>query len=420
MRFFSGDHEGGGRDIERALELARRSGDRKGEMDALTLLSQLRHGGYTNAVALAEQAVAIARGVGDDRAHVNALSRLTILDANRLRLDRALAEGREALSIARATDDEEITGLALDGLKLAELKLGELDDVERHCEELVAIHRRGGDAFFLSWALLESAQPPLARGDLDEALARASEALELNRRLGDRNDQPLFLDTHTWIQRARGDYGRALEIGRKAWAQAGESGSGEWAGWTAATLAWLLLELRSAAEAATVLEAGAEAARADGATGEVLRCTGELAWAVWLLGDRDRALALGDEAEAMLREVTTPPASVWLFGSHAQLALAFVRLESGDLEAAAAIARPVMEAAERAAWHDPFAGAALLVARCEEDPAAAMALLERGLAASTRAGASAAAWEIRLELARRGGDQRYAAEARERLERVAE
>jgi predicted ATPase/class 3 adenylate cyclase len=413
VRFYSGDAEGGGAEILEVMEDARRAGDRSVEIEALTYLSLLRHGGYVNAVALAERAVAIAREIGDEAAQARALSRLTILDANRLRLDRALDEGREALAIARRGDDEEIVGLALDGLKLAELKLGELSGVERHCAELVEIHRRSGDAFFLGFALLESAGPPLARGELDQALLLAEEALELNRRLGDRTNEALFLDTHCWIHRARGDYGRAVELGRLAQELAADIGHGEWEGWTAATLGWILLEIGNASEAAAVLESGAASARAAEATGEVLRCTAHLASAVWLLGERDRALTVADRAAAMMAEITVPPGGAWLFGTHAQLALARVRLESGDVEAAAAIARPLADAAASVGWHEAFAAAATVVARCGDDRTAAIRLLERALAAADRAGRAAIAWEVRLALASLGAGERYLAEARE-------
>jgi predicted ATPase/class 3 adenylate cyclase len=413
VRFFSGDQEGGTRDIQRVLDEARHAGDRSDEIEALTLLSLLRHGGYGNAVTLAERAVAIARAIGDESAQVKSLSRLTILDANRLRLDRALEEGREALEIARSQGDEEVTGLALDGLKLAELKLGELSELERHCDELVEIHRRSGDVFFLSWALLESAAAPLAKGELDLALARADEALSLNRRLGDRANQAVFIDTLCWIHRACGDYGRALELGRSARTLAADVGTGEWEGWTAASLGWVLLELRGAAEAAAVLESGAAAARADEATGEVLRCTAHLAWATWLLGERERAIALADEATGMIGEIAVPPRGAWLFGSHAQLAVARVRLEAGDVDAAAAIAGPLAEAAARVGWHEAFAAAACIAGRCEGDRSSAAGLVEEAVDAADRAGRSATAWEARLELARITGRERYAAEARE-------
>jgi class 3 adenylate cyclase/tetratricopeptide (TPR) repeat protein len=414
-RFFSGDVAGQD-DIEAALEEARRAGDHRTEIEGLTLLSLVRHGGYRNAVALGERAVGIAGEIGDERARARSLSRLAILNANRLRLDRALDEGREALAIARSGDDEEIVGLALDGLKLAELKLGELAEVEAHCDELLALHRRRGDAFYLSFALLESAQPPLARGDLDVALARAEEALDLNRKLGDRNDEALFLDTLAWVHRARGDYSHALALGREAKARAEDAGHGEWLAWVSASLGWILLELRSAFEAANVLGAGVVAARSDEATGEELRCTAHLAWAQWLLGNRDRALALADEATRMLDDVTTPPGGAWLFGSQAQLALAQVRLESGDRAAAGEIAIPLAAAAERVGWQEVLAGANLIAAGSQTKADAAIPLLERALEAADRAGSSALGWETRLELARFSGDDRYAAEARDRVE----
>jgi tetratricopeptide (TPR) repeat protein len=413
VRFYSGDHERGGAEILDVMEDAREAGDRSAEIEALTYLSHMRQAGYVNAVSLAERAVAIAREIGDEAAQVQALSRLTLLDANRLRLDRALEEGREALAIARRGDDPQITGLALDGLKLAELKLGELSEVERHCAELVEIHRRSGDAFFLAWALLESAEPPLARGELDRALALAEEGLELNRRLGDRANEPIFLDTHCWVHRARGDYGRAVELGRLAHELAVDVGHGEWTGWTAATFGQLLLELGSASEAAAVLESGAGAAQAAEATGEVLRCTANLAWARWRLGERDRALALADQAGAMIGEITAPPGGGWLFGSHAQLAVARVRFESGDVEAAAAIARPLADAAERVGWHEAYAAAATVVALCQDDPTATRRQLVRALEAADNAGRAAVAWEVRLELAALCSNEAYEAEARE-------
>jgi hypothetical protein len=120
----------------------------------------------------------------------------------------------------------------------------------------------------------------------------------------------------------------------------------------------------------------------------------------------------------MIGEITVPPGGAWLFGSHAQLAVARVRMESGDRNGALAIARPLVEAAGRAGWHDAFAAAATVAARCEEDPDAAERLLARAVEAAERAGRSAAAWEVRLELARFPGRERHAAEARALVERV--
>jgi hypothetical protein len=118
--------------------------------------------------------------------------------------------------------------------------------------------------------------------------------------------------------------------------------------------------------------------------------------------------------------VTVPPGSAWLFGVHAQLALARTWLEAGDPSRAAALAVPLLEAAEEAGWLDAAADAALVVALCAE----ADGRLEDAAVHFRRAqaipGASASAWDARLGLARLGGADadRHAAEARELIERV--
>jgi len=418
--FYTGKRDEGAAQLEAALDGARASGNRKAELEVLSHLAWQRHGGYANAIALGEEALAIARSLDDPRPQVFALSRLAILDANRLALARALAEGREALEIAERAGGDELVGLARDGLKLAQLKLGDLDAVARHTAELIEIHERTGDLFYLEWALLESSYPLLGAGRLEQARNRAGDALALNRRLGDRANEPLFHDVLCWIARAEGDYPLALEHGRRAVSKARERGTGEWHAWTAATLGWVLLDLRSATEAAGLLEVGIEAAREVQATGERLRCTALLAWARWLLGEHERALSLAEDAELMLADVTTPPGEAWLFGAHAQLALARTRLAAGEPERCAPMARLLLDAAGRNGWRDTAAAAAVVVAGCEDAlgrPDAAAEVLEVAFPA---AGAPAAAWEARLELARLGGPgaDRYAAEARDLLERV--
>ena len=362
--FYTGKPDEGVAQLEAALGGARASGNRQVELEILSHLALQRYGGYANAIALGEQALAIARSLEDPGPQVFALSRLAILDANRLALERALAEGREALEIAQQAEDEELLGLARDGLKLAQLKLGDLDSVARQTAELIQIHERRGDLFYLEWALLESAYPLLGAGRLEEARERAGEALAMNRRLGDGVNEPLFHDVLSWIARAEGDYPLALEHGRRAVFSARERG-GEWHAWTSATLGWVLLDLRCATEAARLLEVGIEAAQEAQATGELLRCTGLLAWARWLLGQRERALSLAEDAERMLTDVTAPPGEAWLFGAHAQLAVARTWLAAGEPERAAPIARTLLDAAGRNGWHDTAAAAAVVVAGCE-------------------------------------------------------
>jgi predicted ATPase len=411
-------------DLGRALAGARAAGDRDMEIDALTFSALVRRGGFRQAIAYGEEALELARSAGDPRSVVNALSTLAILEANQLWLDSALERGEEAHAIARAQGDGEMVAKAVDCLKLIALKLGDLETLELRCAELVETHSANNDLFYLSWARLESVFAALGQGRLDVALARAEEACTLNERLGDRSNEALFLDGLVWVHRARGDYARALELGRRALVLANEYSYGEWQGWSAATLGAVLLDLGAAEEAARVLTAGMEDARYHEAEGEVLRCAGELAWASWLRDEQTPALGLAGEAERMLSEITTPPGSAWLFGADVPLAVARTWLASGDPARAAALAHPLLAAAERSGWQSVVAAAAAVAGRCEHELGhheRAVGLLERALAAAAAGGGPAPAWEAHLSLARirnGGAAEQHALEARTLLERV--
>ena len=284
---------------------------------------------------------------------------------------------------------------------------------------MIRITRERDDLYSLQWALLESVYPALGGGRLEQAMARAEEALALNRKLGDRGDEPLFLDAYSWVQRNRGRYGPALEAARRATAAA-EFALPEWQAWTAATLGWLLLDLRAAEEAVPLLERGLAAAEEAEAAGELLRCDALRAWALCLRGRSRDAMLAAESAEERLRKVTTPSHGSWLFGAHAQLALARTLTEAGELGRARRIATSLRTAASEVGWLEVEAGAAVALAHCavaDDRPDEATRLLT---GAARVPGASAVAWEARLGLAELEVDdgERHRTEARDLLERV--
>jgi len=79
-----------------------------------------------------------------------------------------------------------------------------------------------------------------------------------------------------------------------------------------------------------------------------------------MLGDAGGAQELADRGEELLGQVSVPAGGAWLFGAHAYLAVARVRLGAGDRERAAAIASPLLAAAERSGWRQSLTGAGLL------------------------------------------------------------
>jgi class 3 adenylate cyclase/tetratricopeptide (TPR) repeat protein len=401
IRFFRGDLSGGAADAEAALEAARAAGDRRLAMDALIDLSQLRHEGVDRALSHGEEAVRIAESLGDAHATVHSLSRVSILLSNRLRLDLALDHGERALRLAHEAADEQLEGRALDAIKLAALELGDLDTLELSSGRAADIHRRLDDRFFLSFALLESAFVPLARGAFAAARERLEDALAVNAELGDLSSRPLFLDTLCWLERSRGDYRSALQAGLEAHELARAAGSSDFVAWSTSSLGWTLLETGRPDRAAEILGEGLEAVAGTGAAVQLVLCGGLLAAAESALGHANRAAELAERVEELLERMTAPPGGTFLYGAHAQLAVADVRLEGGDHAAAERLAEPLLAAAERVGWHETVARAACLMARCRRasgDGPAAEALLRRALEVAHEAGLPAAEREARTAL----------------------
>ena len=359
-RCLLGDRRGGRQDAERALAAARTAGDRGGQLAALGLIGLLRDGDIEQTVELQHEALELARSLGDREAEVEILARLAILLVARLQLD--LAHDHAARAEELASGDARLAGKALDAAKLVALNLGELDRVENVCARLEAIHRAQDDRFMLAFALLEGAFVPLARGRWDAAEDRLRRALEINATSGNAFTRPLFLDALCWLERSRGAVDESVAAGREANALAEQVGIPEFAAWTAATLGWALLDRGDTEQAPGLLERGLTQATSVGATVQALRCAGLLADARLRSGDTAGARAGAGHAEAALALGSTPSGRAFVYGAHAILALARVRLALGDGDRARALAEPLLAAAERSGWLEAIADCATVLA----------------------------------------------------------
>ncbi|MFL5870750.1 MAG: AAA family ATPase [Solirubrobacterales bacterium] len=361
LHFQGGALEASRRDLEAALAAAREVGDAQLQVDAVTgLVGYWRGRDFDRASELMSETVAVSEGM-PPLARVDSLSRLAIQYVQQLRFDRALEVGERALALASAEGDQRSAVRARDALKLVAQQLGDVERLEVLTDDLLrSLRDRPEDAWYVPWVMLEAGFVPLARGQWEAAQRLLDEALELTRRRGHRYQEPLFLDAIGWLHRARGDHDSAIDAGRKAAALAEEIGAGEWASWSRASLGWTLLEAGDPAGAAQCLERGLRTAEAANPPAQVVRCLALLAAARAILGDADRAAELSRSASGYLDRVRVPPGRAWLFGAHAYLALARVRIEAGDSATAEAIASPLLHAARQSGWGEQLTGVGLL------------------------------------------------------------
>ena len=90
-----------------------------------------------------------------------------------------------------------------------------------------------------------------------------------------------------------------------------------------------------------------------------------------------------------MQEMNVPAAGAFVFGGHATLALATVRLDLGEVARAQRLAAPILDAAARGGWVETEAQAALVLARCRlarGDADGAEGLHERALTLAAEVG----------------------------------
>lgn len=341
------DYRGALVDLDDALAMARRVGDRRLEMAAL------RARGGDVAVALAhpaevwerelESGLAIASELADPVAEADFSGRLTVLHSSRLRFDEALRYARRAVAAGRASDDERALAIGLDGLKSVLAYLGDVVPLREVLDELEPLLRRLDNAFLLQWCVFESALTAFATGDVQTARRRIDDSIEINGRAGFPAYASFFLAHRGRLARLSGDMDTALEDGRRSTQQAETIGHPWWVAAATGLHAVTLLSAGRADEAAEVAGRGWRAVRGNGAEAYVLQSLAPLAEAT---GAADRRA----EASAMLAAIVAPPGCAWIPGADAYLCVARAHRDAGDIEAARAAVAPLLQATSLRHW----------------------------------------------------------------------
>jgi predicted ATPase/class 3 adenylate cyclase/Tfp pilus assembly protein PilF len=209
-----GDYARVGTLAEEALSLYRGLGDEKGVAGSLEALgwASMYRGDLERAEALLEQSLAAARESDDARSIALALNALAVLAANLGDFERAEALWEEATESARKLGDHRLVMPGIVNMGYARAVRGDFDRAEALCEEALAISRKLKDAYGNSEALLNLGMVATRRGDHGRAKTLLEEGLVLSRKLGSRDSIAEGLETLAEMAEALGDAPRAAQL----------------------------------------------------------------------------------------------------------------------------------------------------------------------------------------------------------------
>jgi tetratricopeptide (TPR) repeat protein len=334
-------------DIDEALRLARRTGNKRMEMMALRArggdpLVGL-HRPAAEPIEHLTDGLRLAGELGDRVAEADFGGRLAVLEVSRLRFEQALRYGQGSISAARAAGDDRALAIGLDGIKTAYAYLGDVGRLRLVVDELAPLLRRLRHTWLLQWCVFESSFVTMAAGDSVATRVLIDESLGLNRQTGYPAYAVFFLAHRGWFARLDGEIDVALADGRRAVDQASSVEHPWWLATAASFYAGTLLAAGRPEEAAEMAERGLASVGAEAAEGIRLRCLAPLAAAS---GDLD-ALQRADE---LLAGVTTPPGQAWVLGADSYLCTAQAWRATGDPARGAAVCGPLVRATGPAHW----------------------------------------------------------------------
>jgi tetratricopeptide (TPR) repeat protein len=217
--------------FEKALVLARQTGDRRGEGNALGNLGivYLNLSNVRRAIEYHEQCLGLQREMGDRLGESGALGNLGLAYAALGNTQRAIGYYEQSLEIARETSNRRAEGGAIGNLGNAYLALGNARQAIECYKQLVLIAREIGDRRREGNALGNLGLGYAALGDFIQAIRYYEQALAIDREIGNRPGESAGLGSLGRAYKNLGDvqgsvgyYEQALAIDREIGDRHGE------------------------------------------------------------------------------------------------------------------------------------------------------------------------------------------------------
>jgi DNA-binding SARP family transcriptional activator/tetratricopeptide (TPR) repeat protein len=225
-----GRHEQAKDHFERALAIARRSGNRAGELNPLRGLGEIhrRAGQHEQAIAHFQRALAIARDTGNQTGELNTLFGLGTVHLLQGRYQQAAGHYAQTLEIARSTGDPTGELSALGGLGAIHRLQGRYGQAIDHYQQALAIARATGSRVGELNALRGLGTTYRLQGRYGQAADHYRQALTIARVTGHRAGELSALRGLGTIHRLQGRYGQAAECYQQVFEIACEASERNW------------------------------------------------------------------------------------------------------------------------------------------------------------------------------------------------
>ncbi|HYB87139.1 MAG TPA: tetratricopeptide repeat protein [Streptosporangiaceae bacterium] len=212
--------------FQQALGIARRVGDRRGEGALLgNLGNRYADLGYTErAIEHYQQALAIARQIGDRHSEGLWLGNIGNRYANFGQTGRAIEQFQQALAIARATGERGLESSWLGNLGSCYATLGEAGQAIEHYQQALAIAHQIGDRSGEGAWLGNIGNRYADLGQTGRAIEQFQQALAIARATGERRGEGIWLGNLGDCYARLGQTARAIEHCQQALSIARETG----------------------------------------------------------------------------------------------------------------------------------------------------------------------------------------------------
>jgi predicted ATPase/DNA-binding CsgD family transcriptional regulator len=143
--------------------------------------------GYEVAAAHCEEALSIARAVGDDLLVAEVLYQRAWILMRQGQPEAALPLIEQGLGLARPLGDQDLTARLLSGRASVTYRMGDLAGAARAVSEATRLYRQAGNRMQVGQMLGNLGYYELSAGDLDAARRHLAEAVEIARTQGDQS-----------------------------------------------------------------------------------------------------------------------------------------------------------------------------------------------------------------------------------------